>query len=179
MALQYPYPADKFDLISTVTRSHGLKGEIKILPHRGVLDEFENYSRVALVATDGRMTDLLDIIRWRTQGKQVILKLDTIDTKSEADLTISMAVLCASQDHPGDEGEGHGRQLVGLSVWTTDKLYVGTIDSISYTGGHPLLVIVKDKKEFLVPLVNELVVDRNETSLIIDPPPGLLEINRG
>ena len=98
MASQYPYPAEKFNLIGRVTRSHGLKGEIKVLPLQGNTKEFYNYGRVALVATDGRMTDLLDIVRWRTQGTQVILKLATIDNKSEADLTAGMGVLCSRKD---------------------------------------------------------------------------------
>lgn len=177
MALQYPYRTDKFDLIGTVTRSHGLKGEIKILLYRGI-ENFKNYSRVALVATDGRMTDLLDINRWRTQGKQIILKLDTIDTKSEADLTISMGVLGARRDQSSGAAAGRDHRLIGLSVWTTDKNHVGIVDSISYTGAHPLLIIIKDQEEFLVPLIDELIVDQDEASIIIDPPSGLLGVNR-
>jgi len=90
MAQQYPYPTEKYVLVGRVTRSHGLKGEIKVLPIQGSIVGLNNYSRVALVANDGRMTDLLDIVRWRPQGKQIILKLDTIDSKSEADLTVAM-----------------------------------------------------------------------------------------
>jgi hypothetical protein len=35
-----------------------------------------------------------------------------------------------------------------------------------------------NKEEFLVPLVDEIVVDCRESRLVIDPPPGLLDINR-
>ena len=178
MAQQYPYPVEKFDLVGRVTRSHGLKGEIKILPLFGPIDRFKNYGRVALVATDGRMTDLLDIVRWRSQGKQIILKLDTIDSKSEADLTVSMGVLCARQDFPEAAEENYGSRLIGLEVVTVGGLVVGIVDNLTHTGAHPLLIIVSGQEEILIPLVDELIVDHQESKIIIDPPPGLLEINK-
>lgn len=179
MVLQYPYPAEKFDLIGRVTRSHGLKGEIKVLPLKGSTDTFRNYSRVALVATDGRMTDLLDILSWRIQGKMVILKLATIDSKSEADLTAAMGVLCLRSDSLQEDIDSDDfSELVGLEVTTPDSMVIGTIESVSHSSAQPIMVIVKDGEEFLVPLVDEMVVDRRENRIIIDPPPGLLEINR-
>lgn len=179
MVSQYPYSAEKFKLIGRVTRSHGLKGEIKVSPLKGSTDIFNNYSRVALVATDGRMTDLLDVVSWRPQGKLVILKLDTIDSKNEADLTVAMGVLCLRSDSlPEDSLNNYTSELIGLQAMTPDKTVIGTIDSISHTGAHPILVIVKDGEEFLVPLVEEIVVARQESGIVIDPPPGLLEINR-
>ncbi len=178
MAQQYPYPTEKFVLVGRVTRSHGLKGEIKVIPIPGSIDGFNNYSRVALVATDGRMTDLLDIVRWRPQGTQIILKLDTIDSKSEADLTVAMGVLCARQDSHETTEEDYGSSLIGLQVVTVADLIVGIVDDVSHTGAHPLLIVKNGQEEILVPLVDEIIVDRQESRIVIDPPPGLLEINR-
>ena len=178
MAQQYPYPAEKFVFVGRVTRSHGLRGEIKVLPISGSLERFNNYSRVALVATDGRMTDLLDIVRWRPQGKQIILKLDTIDSKSEADLTVAMGVLCARQDSPDAMEEDSSSSLVGLEVVTVADLIVGIVENVSHTGAHPLLIVKNGQEEILIPLVGEMIVDRQESRIVIDPPPGLLEINK-
>lgn len=178
MAQQYPYPAEKYVLVGRVTRSHGLKGEIKVLPIQGSIVGLNNYSRVALVATDGRMTDLLDIVRWRPQGKQIILKLDTIDSKSEADLTVAMGVLCARQDSPEAMEEDSGSSLVGLEVVTIADLIVGIVENVSHTGAHPLLIVKNGQEEILIPLVDEMIVDRQESRIVIDPPPGLLEINK-
>ena len=178
MTQQYPYPTEKYVLVGRVTRSHGLKGEIKVLPIQGSIVGLNNYSRVALVATDGRMTDLLDIVRWRPQGKQIILKLDTIDSKSEADLTVAMGVLCARQDSPETMEEDSSSSLVGLEVVTVADLIVGIVENVSHTGAHPLLIVKNGQEEILIPLVDEMIVDRQESRIVIDPPPGLLEINK-
>ena len=178
MAMQYPYPAKKFNLIGRVTRSHGLKGEIKVLPLHGDKEDFNNYSRVALVATDGRMTDLLDIVRWRVQGSQVILKLATIDNKSEADLTAGMGVLCSRQDVAVAAEKSPYAELIGFEVQTIDTKVVGKIEAISLTGAHPIMIVRDNGEELLIPVVDEIVVGRRDSTIIIDPPPGLLDINR-
>lgn len=178
MAPQYPYPSEEYNLIGRVTRSHGLKGEIKVLPLQGDADEFKNYGRVALVAADGRMTDLLDIVRYRAQGTQVILKLDTIDNKSEADLTAGMGVLCSCQDTSSAAKIRPGSELIGFEVQTIDSKVVGKVEEISHTGAHPIMIVRDNGEEFLIPLVDHIVVEQHDFRIIIDPPPGLLDINR-
>ena len=178
MTPQYPYPAEKFDLVGRVTRSHGLKGEIKVLPLHGPGDQFDNYSRVALVAADGRMTDLLPILRWRPQGNQVILKLDTIDSKNEADLTVAMGVLRSRDERPESLSDHGADELIGLEVVTVAGLSVGIVDDIIHTGAHPLMIVISHTEEVLIPLVDEMIVDLQDNRIVIDPPPGLLDINR-
>lgn len=178
MTQKYPYPAERFSLVGRVTRSHGIKGELKVLPLQGPNDDFKQYSRVALVAADGRMTEVLDIVRSRVHGRQVILKLDTIDTKNEADLTVEMGVLCLRGEMRPDAGETDDPELLGTEVATTDGTVIGSVNSVSHTGAHPLMVVQGDSDEYLIPLVDDIVVERTDRKIIIDPPVGLLEINR-
>ena len=181
MASPYPYPADRFTLVGTVTRSHGLKGDFKVAPRGSVggPETFINYSRAALVAADGRMTETLGIERCRLQGKQVILKLDTIDSKTEADLIVAMGVLVPDEDRVAADGDAEtALELIGLAVVTTDGTPVGKIIDIGDTGAHPLLIIGDGEDEFLVPLVDGIVLDTGNDRVVIDPPEGLLDINR-
>ena len=180
MTVQYPFPADLFNMVGRVTRAHGLKGEIKVAPFSGSTENFKRYSRVALVAADGRMTTLLDINQCRVQKKQVILKLDTIDTKSEADLTVSMGVLLSKEDRLEIENDPPGHRWLRFSVWTIDEKHIGSIEDIYHNGAQELMVIRSERdEELLVPLVEEMIVSVDDGSIIIDPPPGLLEINLG
>lgn len=164
-------------LVGTVTRSHGLKGELKIAPHARAPEHFVNYSRAALVAVDGRMTDLLPITGCRVQKNRVILKLDTIDTRNEADLTIDMGVLVAIEEaQAGAQVMAH--PLQGLAVWTVDDILIGEVEAVGGSGAQELLIVSDGAREYLIPLVKEIVVSADETRLVIDPPNGLLELNR-
>ncbi len=179
MARKYPYPAGRFTAVGTVTRSHGLRGEFKVSALRGSAEIFETYSRAALAAADGRMTELLRIERCRVQGSRVILKLDTIDSKNEADLIVSMEVLVPSEDLAESDGPAEQPyRLIGASVLTAAGRCVGTLVDVSFTGGPPLLVIADGTDEYLVPLVDEIVRSIDDGRIVIDPPEGLLEINR-
>jgi len=185
MAPQYPYPGDRYILVGTVTRSHGLGGEFKVKPMSLFMPyepfaAFENYSRAALVAADGRMTELLDITRCRAQAKQIILKLDTIDSKSEADLIVGMGVLVLKKDLEAEQNDPaeQPHRLLGLQVFTTSGTGVGKIVDIGHTGAHPLLVINDGGEEYLVPMVDPIIAAVEDERVVIDAPAGLLEINR-
>jgi len=179
MSEPYPYPADKYILIGKIIRAHGLKGELKVLALSDQPENFYEYSRFALVAKDGRMTSLLNLINVRIQGKHVIIKLDTIDTKNEADLTAGMGLLLPSEDLPElTEDSYYFRELLGRPVRVLDtEQIVGTIDSIFSNGAHDIMVVRKGEQEFLIPLIEEIIVSRSPEEIVIAPPPGLLEIN--
>lgn len=179
MSKQYPFPAEKYLLIGKVTRAHGLKGELKVVALSGQPENFLQYSRLALVAEDGRMTTTLNLSKVRTQGKYVVLKLDTIDTKNEADLTAGMCVLVLREDLPElEDDEFYLHELIGVTV----KLYdsnrvIGVIETFFNNGAQDIVVVRDDSSEYYIPLVDDIIVSQDDKQIIIDPPPGLLEIN--
>jgi 16S rRNA processing protein RimM len=179
MSEQYLFPADNYVLIAKVSKAHGLKGEVKIFPLSDHAGHFKDYSRVALVATNGRMTELLNLVHARQQGKRIILKLDTIDTKDEADLTAGMGVLLPKEDLPeAKETEIYLHQLAGLLVKTVGRdEIIGTVEDTFHNGAHEILVVRSDDREFLIPLIDEFIVEYNDREILIDPPAGLLELS--
>ncbi len=178
IAEQYSFPADRYILIGKVTKTHGLKGELRVILFPGQAEDFSDYSRVALVATDGRMTALLELVKARKQGNKIILKLATIDTKNEADLTVGMGVLLLKEDMAEKtEQRLDLHQLIGCMVRTIDRgEIVGTVTAFFHNGAHEILVVRNDSEEHLIPLIAEIVVSYNDREILIDPPPGLLEL---
>jgi 16S rRNA processing protein RimM len=179
MSEQYLFPAHKYILIGKVIRAHGLKGDLKIIPFSYQPEHFINDSRFALIADDGRMTKPLRSQKIRDLGKQIILKLDTIDTRDEAELTIGMGVLLDRDDLSDIDAERvYPDQLEGLAVRVHSSAEtIGVVESSFSNGAHDIIVVRQGRNEFLIPLVDEIVVSYDDTEIIIDPPPGLLEIN--
>lgn len=177
MPTVYDFPTDAFRLVGKVNRAHGLKGELKVTPQSCTPEQFRQFSRLALVATDGRMTALLDVAGVRCHQRLVILKLATIDNRNEADLTAGMGVLLPADQLP-DAGELLTPfDLIGLNVRQVDETeIIGTIVDSFDNGAQQVLVIRNGGKEFLVPLVDDIIVGIETDGMVIDAPPGLLDL---
>jgi 16S rRNA processing protein RimM len=69
--------------------------------------------------------------------------------------------------------------LTGCRVETTDGRLVGEVERVEFGTGTPVLVVTGVKHEVLVPLAEEICrrVDVPARLIVIDPPPGLLELN--
>jgi len=64
-------------------------------------------------------------------------------------------------------------------VETTDGRLVGRVDRVDLATGTPILVVAGATSEVLVPLAEAICrrVDVPARLIVIDPPPGLLELN--
>jgi 16S rRNA processing protein RimM len=70
--------------------------------------------------------------------------------------------------------------LVGCEVWTVAGMRVGSVTRVEAGSGAPLLVIASVGGEVLVPFADVFVrrVDLAAHRIEIDPPAGLLDLNR-
>lgn len=179
MSELYAFPAEQYILIGKVTKAHGLKGDVRCSPFSDLWENIVNKSRFALIADDGRMTKILESEKIRIQGKRIILKLETIDTRDEAELTVGMGVLLWREDIPeSDEDRLYPHQVEGLKVRiASSKNIIGIVHSSFSNGAQEIIVVRDDMNEYLIPLVKEIVISLDEEEIVIDPPPGLLEIN--
>jgi 16S rRNA processing protein RimM len=77
------------------------------------------------------------------------------------------------------DGRHYVHDLVGCRVETSANEVVGTVDSVHFGAGPPLLVVEGATGEVLVPL-NEAIcqrVDIEAKVIVIAPPEGLVELN--
>jgi 16S rRNA processing protein RimM len=78
---------------------------------------------------------------------------------------------------PLKDGEFYYYQVVGLTVRTTRGTEVGEIAQVFFSGGHDVWVVRHGKKEYLIPVTEEIVrsIDLPRKEAIIEPLAGLLE----
>jgi 16S rRNA processing protein RimM len=76
------------------------------------------------------------------------------------------------------DNEYYYYQVVGLEVFDTKGARIGTIARLWPTAGGDLYVVQDGAKEYLIPVVKEIVtkIDFDAGRVIIDPPEGLLEL---
>lgn len=168
----------EFVLVGKVTKAHGIRGELKVFPFSGDTENVISYYELFLSTP---ATDTLTGFKnkkSRVQGNQVIVSLEGCTSRNQAEELIDSEVWISRENLPElGEGEYYLHQLLNKAVVSEDGERLGEIITILDNSSQNLLVIVKDNKEYLVPLVEEFLVEFDDTKVVLRLPPGLLDIN--
>lgn len=180
MSEDYRFEKESYLLIGKVSKAHGLNGEVKLVSFSGQPERLAEYREVILVSQAGRLSRPLKLISSRTQGNAGIVSFDSVTTRGEAEKIEGLGVLVNKDTLPAlNEDEFYWHQYEGKKVFDRDDNYIGLVTSLFSGGAQDILVINGGETEILVPVTKEIVIRETADSLIIDPPPGLLDINSG
>jgi 16S rRNA processing protein RimM len=125
--------------------------------------------------------------RWHS-GRLLVRFAGYADRDSAEDLRGTLLVMDSAEvAPPADPDEFHDYQLIGLSVRTIAGEPVGVVTDVLHQGQDLLVIKPSDRPaapgpepgQILVPFVAALVpeVDVKAGQLVIDPPPGLLDLD--
>ena len=168
-----------FLLIGKITSLHGLKGNIKIHSYAESIDVFKPKDLLLVQNTDGLEQSYT--IQWaKSHQRSVLLSLEGVDSRSAAEALIDSRIYIEKRllSEP-DDGSYYWFDIIGLSVYTIDKQYIGKVDSIIPTGASDVYVVtnpdINKKNEVLIPAVDTVVldIDLNKKKMTIDLPEGL------
>jgi 16S rRNA processing protein RimM len=180
MGNDYPYPEDRFLLLGKTGRAHGLHGEIRIHCYSGDGATLSRYRELVFCDQSGRLTPPLAVATSRPQGQNAIVRIAASTSREAAEKLEGMAVLIDREQLPvADSGEYYWHEITGKTVITVDGLVIGRVDRLFCNGAQDILVVATDGEEVLIPMTRQIVVSEGPEGLVIDPPPGLLEINTG
>lgn len=180
MVEEFSYPSDEFLLIGKIAGAHGLKGEVRIFSLSGQPENLRHYPKLTLVAAAGELSRPYAVEGCRVQGKMAVARLHSVHDRTRAESLAGMGVLVHKQDLPlpGND-EFYLYQLEGLPVFTTQGERLGVVTQIFSNGAQELLVVRDAGKEYLIPVLDSIVVSHDSEKIVVDPPPGLLQINSG
>ena len=156
-----------------ITKTHGIKGEIKIDAWSDTPEFLSSFKVMFL--KDGTE---LKVERSRVHKQGVIVKFKGIDSIDDALLYLNKIVYIDKTDVTLDEGVYFIDDLVGLTVTDVEngKKY-GVIKSVFQTGANDVYTVKDEEKEYYVPGIAEIVkkVDLKEGIMYIKPIEGLFE----
>jgi len=163
-----PPPSGEWVVVGTVTGTHGVRGEVKVLPtgeRPGRLSELET---VTLALRGGRRASAR-ITGYRPyEGKGVdLLAFEGYPDRTAAEALVGAHLLVRP------EGEYYEWQIIGLHVVTTDGRDLGVVEEVLRTGANDVYVT----SECLLPATAEVVkeIDLAAGRMVIEAVPGLLE----
>lgn len=170
--------------IGRVRKAHGITGEVKVSIEERYLEDFLKNERIFIEMKSSRMPYFISSVRGESE---MIVKLEEVDDRDAAIALHSKEIFLRKQDLvPDDEREFEPEAddsvqygfLNGYSV--TDKTTgpAGVITEVVEMPQQEMAFVLHNGREVLVPLNESLIIsiDRENRTLLMDLPEGLLEI---
>jgi 16S rRNA processing protein RimM len=167
-------------VVGRIGRPHGILGELTVQVRTD--DPDMRFAAGSVLATEPAARGPLTVSssRWHS-GRLLVRFAGYTDRTSAEDLRGTFLVMdsaeVGSAEHPD---EFHDYQLIGLDVATVAGEQVGVVADVLHQGQDLLVIrpVRPEAGEILVPFVAALVpeVDVKAGRLVIDPPPGLLDL---
>ncbi len=176
--MEETYPKDKYLLVGKTTKPHGLRGEIKIYCFSGQPENFLEYKELTLLDHKNRLIGPIEVTKSRVQGKTAVVSLATIADRTAAEQIEGFEVLLNKEQLPeAGPGEYYWHQYQGKQLVDTDGAVIGTVKELFNSGAQDVLVIDTGAGEAMIPVISNFIVEETGKTIVVDLPPGLLEIN--
>jgi 16S rRNA processing protein RimM len=175
---------EKSLVVGRILRPHGLRGEILVEVRTD--DPGERFAAGSVLATDPPEAGPLTVTASRLHSGRLLVSFADIGDRTDAETLrgIWLTIAAADVPPPQDPDEFNDHQLAGLTVVTVSGELVGTVTDVMHTGQDLLAVTpppgTSRQTEVLVPFVAAIAVevDLADGRLVIDPPPGLLDLGQ-
>ena len=164
---------DSFLAVARIAAAHGVRGEVRC----EVLTDFPDRFASTKHVYGGADRHIISIVRVRRVRTGVLLKLEGVDTRNDAEQLRGMVLYVKDTDAvslPADTYFWH--QIVGLHVRTLDGQELGVIADILPTGSNDVYVVRGDGREILLPAIHDVVrnIDLDNGCMTVELLEGLL-----
>lgn len=180
--------ATKYIHVGDVVRPHGIRGELGIESYADSPSAFASGGRLRLAPADHPERGRDYAVRAVREHKgRLLVVLEGVPDRTAAEALRGLGVWVRAADLPDPEPDalflyellGLRVRLAGAAATEPD---LGVIEDVLDAGGSELWRIRDAKgREILFPAVDALVpeIDLDAGYVVIDPPPGLLELYQG
>ncbi|WP_350274684.1 ribosome maturation factor RimM [Kribbella sp. HUAS MG21] len=164
--------------VGRIGRAHGIKGEVGVDVRTDEPDR--RFADGAVVVTDAKVSRTLTVESSRWHSGRLLVKFAEVPDRTAAEQLRNLYVQSevADDERPEDPDEYYDRDLIGLSVRTTEGAEVGEVTDVVHLPAQDLLEIRRTAgNTVLVPLVEELVpeIDLGKQYVVVADRPGLLD----
>ncbi|MGN7355979.1 ribosome maturation factor RimM [Paenibacillus sp. SAF-054] len=152
--------------VGKIVNTHGIKGEIKVLPHTDFPEiRFAADNELLLVPADGKAPLPVTVQSSRFHKNMYIVKLVGYDNINDVE-KFKGSMLKVTQEDLVElpENEFYFHQIVGCQVETDEGQDLGVITEILTPGANDVWVVKSpDGKSILIPYIDDVVLEVNVT----------------
>ncbi|MFQ5444489.1 MAG: ribosome maturation factor RimM [Nitrospinales bacterium] len=143
--------------IGRVTKTHGLKGELKFYPSVSNPEMIRGVHNLKLGTSENETTEY-QVESLRGSGSSLIIKFEHCDSIEQAKSLAGLTLYMAPEYLPKlPEGEYYGFEIEGLEVYDEEGSFYGRITEIIETGSNDVYVVQDGEKELLLPVIDSVV----------------------
>jgi len=164
-------------LMGKIAATHGIKGQLRIVPYSGSVDNLLLCKSLFVRDAKGRI-EQFEITSATSHGKKILVTLkELVGINQVLHLVGSEVLLYKEQLSEPEEGEYYWFDLVGMKVVTVDGTDLGTLESIIETGSNDVYVAVANGREYLIPAFADIVsIDMKAKLMTVTPFEGLFDL---
>lgn len=157
---------NQYEKIGYIARSHGVQGDVLIIPDIYAPTLFDVLDLVHIENTRGDLIPArVESVRVQEKNNRLsfFVKFEHVSDRTQAEELKNSAVfadreivenLLDSDDLPLD--------LTSFEVWSDDNK-IGSVEAILQNPAHPILKVITDEQdELLIPMVDEYIVEVDE-----------------
>lgn len=168
----------KLVAIGKISKSHGIKGEVKVVPLTSYPERFEKLKKVILEYPNGNTAEI-KIKKTRYSANGLILSFDGIVDRNASDTLVGSYLNIQEKELIElQQDEFFIFDLIGLRVETESGEFLGNIQDLIPVGDSDVYVIKReeDQKEFMIPSRKEFVssVDVEKSLVVVKPIDGMI-----
>lgn len=166
-------------VLGTITRQHGYKGDVVAKIDTDRPEHYENLESVLMLQNGGLIPFFITHAQLLKKD-HLLLRFEEVRSAKEAEGIMGQELYLPLSSLPKLEGKSfYFHEIEGFEVMDHDKL-IGIAMDVIDRPGQPVLRVLENEVEILVPLVDEFIgnIDRSERKLYLQLPDGLIDIYR-
>ena len=159
---------DDLICVGHILGAQGIKGWVRVFSNTSPRDNIVNYSPWIIEQGDERK---VVSITGRSQGKNVIARLEGCEDRSAAEALTGCQILIRPEQLPGlQAGDYYWSDLIGLQVESLQGESLGVVASMIETGADDVMVLSGDRERLIPFVIDDIVheVDLEGKRLVVD-----------
>jgi 16S rRNA processing protein RimM len=169
---------DECYFLGRIIKAHGRNGECSILLDVSNPEEYKELESVFVELNKKPVPFFIEKIQLGHNNKAIV-KFEGIDTAEEAANIAGSQLFLPLDVLPELKGKKfYFHEVIHFKALHINKTEIGIIQDVFELPSHPILQIIQNGKEILIPVTDETIVEVNriEKNIILNPPLGLIEM---
>lgn len=167
---------EKSSQIGFIQKTHGVKGELTLALIEDVDYQALEVDFLYLDIDKGLVPFYVESYRIKST-KNVLIKLESIDTENRANELSGIAVFINSEQLR-NQTQLNDADFLGYQVFDKNKGYIGLINAVLEITNNPLFSLDFEGKEILFPINPDFIIAIDDTKKMVqvDLPEGLIDL---